>query len=167
MRKQILCRHMKTLDNTIQKSIDLHQSLAYRVHRLARILRIHLSRFIAVHGEEMSAEQYIVFLRAHANEGCHQGELAEPNLDDYSNVTRLVDSLVKKDLLKRMPDSKDRRSHRIFLTLKGHDLANQLIPAVVTERSHLEGWLTDEETNQFYAMLEKIETIAFDRTRRI
>lgn len=157
---------MNDQDVRIQTT-DLDAALAYRIHRAARVLRIHLGRLIASYGENMSAEQFFVFFRAHAGNGCRQGELADPKLEDYSNVTRLVDSLVRKGLLERRPDPGDRRSHLIFLTERGHELAERLIPAVMAERRYVYGDLTVDVLAGFLETVEAIETNARSRIRDI
>jgi DNA-binding MarR family transcriptional regulator len=139
------------------ESVDIEDALAYRVSRAARVLRIQLTRLIARHGVEMSAEQYFVFFRAHAHEGCRQGELADPRLEDYSNVTRLIDSLVTKELLERRPDPSDRRSHLVFLTERGHRLAERLIPAVIRERRRLYEGISHRELVDCIRILDALE----------
>ena len=153
--------------DAIQQSYDLNDAPAYRVHRAARVLRIHLGRVIAEHGENMTMEQYFVFFRAHAHKGCRQGELADPRLEDYSNVTRLVDSLVKRELLERRPDPRDRRSHLIYLTSKGEEIASRLIPIVIAERGYVYDGLTLDDIRTFLHVVERLETNAQIRTHHI
>ncbi len=144
------------------ESTDLEDALAYRVSRAARLLRIHLAHLIARHGVEMSAEQYFVFFRAYSCEGCRQGELADGKLEDYSNVTRLVDSLVNKDLLERQPDPSDRRSHLVFLTERGRELADRLIPAVIRERRTLYEGVSHRALVDCIRTLDTLEQNALD-----
>ena len=145
------------------EQVHLDQTLAYRVHRAARLLRIHLIRLLDTHGKGMTPEQYFVFYRAYNNNGCPQGDLADPLLEDYSNVTRLVDSLVRRELLVRRPDPNDRRRHQIFLTQEGHDLAQKLIPLIKEERQLLYGDLQEKDIQVFLSTLEKIEKRAEER----
>ena len=114
----------------------------------------------------MSAEQYFVFFRAYSCEGCRQGELADARLEDYSNVTRLVDSLVNKDLLERQPDPSDRRSHLVFLTERGRELANRLIPAVISERRALYKGLSHRSLVDCIRILDTLERNALDASQR-
>ena len=110
----------------------------------------------------MSAEQYFVFFRAYSHEGCRQGELADVRLEDYSNVTRLVDSLVNKELLERQPDPSDRRSHLVFLTERGRELADRLIPAVIRERRTLYKGISHKSLVDCIRTLETVEQNALN-----
>ncbi|MBT3362450.1 MAG: winged helix DNA-binding protein [Chloroflexi bacterium] len=60
-------------------------------------------------------------------------ELAENMLIEQSAATRIVEGLVRKDLLERVLDGKDRRVIRINLTEKGRQIYN----SVCTESSLL------------------------------
>ncbi|MGB3544766.1 MAG: hypothetical protein WBA11_17750, partial [Rubrivirga sp.] len=67
-------------------SLDI--ALAYRVHRLARLLRVHLTRVLATSAPGVSPEQWFLLFRLFERGGRSQSELTDPILDDRPNVSR-------------------------------------------------------------------------------
>lgn len=70
--------------------------------------------------------QVLVVLNRH--EGVNQGGLAELLDVEPITVCRMVDRLQEADLVERRPDPADRRSWKLFLTVKAADLLAQLQP---------------------------------------
>ena len=70
--------------------------------------------------------QVLSVLRRH--EGVNQGGLADLLEVEPITVCRMVDRLQDAELVERRPDPADRRSWRLFLTEKAHDLLGQLRP---------------------------------------
>ena len=62
------------------------------------------------------------------HEGVNQGRLAELLDVEPITVCRMVDRLQEAALVERRADPSDRRSWRLFLTLRAHDLLAQLRP---------------------------------------
>lgn len=67
------------------------------------------------------------------NDGANQQEIADVLIKDKSSMTYLVDNLVKRDMVMRQEDEQDRRNKRIFLTVAGRALMDNLNPWL-TER---------------------------------
>lgn len=62
------------------------------------------------------------------NEGINQGGLAEILEVEPITVCRMVDRLQDAELVERRPDPSDRRSWRLFLTVKAQDMLGHLRP---------------------------------------
>lgn len=54
--------------------------------------------------------------------------LADATIRDATTMTRLLDSMVKKDLVNRIADTNDRRRVIIHLSKKGKSLQKVLVP---------------------------------------
>lgn len=61
-------------------------------------------------------------------DGINQQELADITIKDKSSMTYLVDNLVKRNMVTRMPDENDRRNNLILLTKEGKLLQKKLYP---------------------------------------
>lgn len=70
--------------------------------------------------------QVLTTLRRH--EGINQGGLAEQLDVEPITVCRMVDRLQEAGLVERRADAADRRSWRLHLTPRAHDLLEQLRP---------------------------------------
>jgi MarR family transcriptional regulator, organic hydroperoxide resistance regulator len=67
------------------------------------------------------------------NRGISLSELADLTLFNQPTVTRLVQRLEAKGLLRKSTDARDRRIIRVFLTKRGHQKVDQLI-ALASDR---------------------------------
>ena len=64
----------------------------------------------------LTIEQWSVLYHLWKQDGMSQQELCNATFRDKPSITRLVDNLEKLDLVKRVPDGKDRRINKVFLT---------------------------------------------------
>lgn len=136
---------------------SLDKAIAYKIQRTARLLRLHLTKFLQDAGAEITPEQWFILFRLYEQDGQSQGELADKDLHDHPNVTRMLDALEKRHLLVRRADPHDRRKSLIFLTDAGQQLLTQIIPLMIEERKKVLNGLTAQEINLFTDVLQKIE----------
>lgn len=67
-------------------------------------------------GVNLTIEQWSVLYHLWKNDGMSQQELCSATFRDKPSITRLVDNLEKLSLVKRVPDARDRRINKVFLT---------------------------------------------------
>ncbi|MCL4296470.1 MAG: MarR family transcriptional regulator [Anaerolineae bacterium] len=137
---------------------SLDKAIAYKIQRVARLLRLHLVKFLQDAGAETTPEQWFILFRLYEKDGQSQGELADKDLHDHPNVTRMLDALEKRHLVVRRADPQDRRKSLIFLTEAGHKLLAQILPRAIEERKKVLNGLTPQEISLFTDVLKKIET---------
>ncbi|MBI1882387.1 MAG: MarR family transcriptional regulator [Chloroflexi bacterium] len=142
----------------IYDTSSLDNAIAYKIQRMARLLRLHLIKFMQEVGAEITPEQWFILFRLHEKEGLSQGELADKDLQDHPNITRMLDALERRNLVVRMADPDDRRKSLIFLTEAGKTLMEQLLPLAIEERRKLFNGLTHQDINLFTDVLRKIES---------
>jgi DNA-binding MarR family transcriptional regulator len=111
------------------------------LHRAAKELTTVLERALAPHG--VTAQQAALLLRLRAETS--PSRLAEALGTDTAGITRLLDRLEDRDLVRRVRDTADRRSVRVELTESGAALAPRLAPAFGTVISRLfDGFSSDD-----------------------
>ena len=81
-------------------------------------------------GIGVTRPQWRVLTTLLRHEGVNQGGLAELLDVEPITVCRMVDRLQEANLVERRADPADRRSWRLFLTAKAHELVAQLRPLV-------------------------------------
>ena len=81
-------------------------------------------------GIGVTRPQWQVLTTLLRHEGVNQGGLAELLDVEPITVCRMVDRLQEANLVERRADPADRRSWRLFLTAKAHELVAQLRPLV-------------------------------------
>lgn len=83
-------------------------------------------------------------------------QLAVLALMEQSRLTKIVDQMADKGLVKRRNDDRDRRRVRVFLTARGHDLADRL---VAEARDHEAGIIDQIMPERAAALKDVLSTI--------
>lgn len=73
-------------------------------------------------GVSLTIEQWSVLYHLWKQDGMSQQELCSATFRDKPSITRLVDNLEKLALVKRVPDGRDRRINKVFLTRNAEPL---------------------------------------------
>jgi DNA-binding MarR family transcriptional regulator len=86
-------------------------------------------------------------------------EIENRMLDKSSNVSRLVDKLISKDLVNRSVCSEDRRRIEILITSNGMSILKE-IDAILSEmNSKLKELISDDDANQTNRILDHLREI--------
>ena len=139
------------------RSPVLDDALAFRLNRTNRLLRTHLARFLDRHVPGISPEQWFILARVAQGPRVRQVDLAERVLADPPNVSRLVDALVARGLVRRSPDPADRRSWLLSPTKQGRQVTARLLDHTITERQLVFDGFADDELDALAAALDRID----------
>jgi DNA-binding MarR family transcriptional regulator len=120
-------------------------------------MRTHLARFLGAHVPDISPEQWFVLARLAERTPIHQVDLAEPVLADPPNVSRLVDALVARGLVRRSPDPTDRRSCLLALTVEGRRLCTTLQSHAIAERQLVFNGFDESDLDALAGALDRID----------
>ena len=107
---------------------------------------------------DITLQQYNVLriLRGAGDKGLPVLEIAERMVEHSPGITRLIDRLCKKELVKRERSEEDRRQIQVLLSKKGKKLVNDLDdPMDQTNRALLQN-LGEDEIQQLISFLDKI-----------
>jgi DNA-binding MarR family transcriptional regulator len=104
----------------------MEENLGSQLADVARLMRRAFDARARDIGVTRPQWQVLSALRRH--EGINQGGLADILEVEPITVCRMIDRLQDADLVERRPDPDDRRSWRLFLTAKAHDLLGHLRP---------------------------------------
>ena len=121
---RMICRQVKHVTNSLMRRVDLHmQPLDLTGMQWEPVLMLWLKRADTVAG------------------------LARVSQMGVASMTRMLDRLEKKDLLRRERSKIDRRVVHLHLTAKGAKAASQIWPIVVDGlHVHLNGFKKEELT---------------------
>lgn len=137
------------------RDYDLGESVGYLISRVKSTMSNMVTQRAVAELGVTSQQASILFMVA-TGKCTLAAELAREYGIDASAVTRLVDRLEKRGLLKRVRSSEDRRAVRLALTPEGLAIAARM-PAIfrsVTE--HLSAGFTPEEVGFLKSMLRRI-----------
>ena len=107
-------------------------------------------------GMDISQDQWMVIGPIWKQKGISQKEIAEYCGKDKTSVTKIIDTLEKKNLLVRYSDQIDQRIKRVVLSNKGKDLMKNVMPVIEQHRNDLLGGIKNKEIETFKIVLKKI-----------
>jgi DNA-binding MarR family transcriptional regulator len=136
------------------ESYTSDESVGYLVARVRASLFAAVDREMAPLG--VSAAQFVILLNVAQQRASCAADLAREQSTDTGSMTRMIDRLVRKGLLRRARDAKDRRVVRLELTEAGRRLARRL-PAVAVKvlNHHLRGF-SGAEFEQLKSLLRRM-----------
>lgn len=128
--------------------------LCFQLASLSRSMARHYRERIAPYG--LTQAQFFMLVALYEEEGPSLSALAEKTHLDRPTVTGLVDRLERDGWVERRADPNDRRSFRIFLTVKAHDHREDLLRIYHEVNGRLLEKFGSDEWERFRALLERL-----------
>jgi DNA-binding MarR family transcriptional regulator len=126
------------------------------IERTAKRMKQSFKKVLKERGAGITVDQWVILQELEKENGLSQFEIAARTFKDAPTVTRIIDLLCNKQLLKRLPDKEDRRKFNIFLTDSGKAKIIEVLPMVATFREEAWSGLSDNEINQLSNILNTI-----------
>ncbi len=133
-------------------SVELLINLAYTYD----VIHAHLARKLDACGLSLGAFNILMILSRGADEGCPMHELGELLLVSRANVTGVVDYLVRKGLVERAADERDRRVRLVRLTKAGEKFIGSILPAHYTRVREMFKGISNSEKAHLSELLTKL-----------
>lgn len=132
-----------------------YKELGSYIDRTYKVVRQDLINRFKQSGVDITPEQWVILAKL-SEQDMYQTDLANLSFRDKPTVSRIVDLLVKKNLVKRIPDKEDGRKYHVTITKNGLNIADRARPFV--EESRKLGWtnLSEDEYHSLIAILDKI-----------
>lgn len=105
---------------------------------------------------KLTSEQNLIMALLWEQEGISQNEISAKLNKDKASVARMVSTLEKKGYLKRNVCPSDRRSVEIYLTERGRQLGDAVIPINEEIIQVISSGMADEEIVELKKLLMKI-----------
>lgn len=116
-----------------------------------------LQQMFVAEGHVLTADEWSPLINLKLfQDGQFQQQLADRTMKDKAAITRLIDGLEKKGLVRRMADEKDRRQKKVYLSGNAEDLVQELFPVARTAQVRVQQGITSEELKIFKSVLNKI-----------
>ena len=108
--------------------------------RTADVVSRDAARVVAPHGITLQQYNVLRILRGAGDEGLPTLEVAKRMIEQTPGVTRLLDRLETKELIRRERCRSDRRQHLCWLTIEGRRLLDRLdAPMLAAHEESLKG----------------------------
>lgn len=133
---------------------NMDESLGFIVSRTGAAIKAEFHKRIKPY--DITVEQWSVLNRLGERDGVTQRDLAERTTKDQPNTARILDKLEKKGLARRAGNPEDRRAFLIYLTDKGRDLREKIIPISTQLNKEASIGLDTEECSQLMDLLNRV-----------
>ena len=107
-------------------------------------------------GMDISLDQWMVLGPIWQLKTPSHKDLSEFCMKDKTSITRIVDTLEKKNLVVRVADQIDQRMKRVVLTHEGKQLFNHVVPIMEKTREEVRQGISDSEIDTFKRVLIQI-----------
>ncbi|MFQ6093426.1 MAG: MarR family winged helix-turn-helix transcriptional regulator [bacterium] len=129
-------------------------SLGFLMTRTARCMKRALESRLAGHG--ITSSQYAVLYRLWEEDGLSLTELGKKLYFDNPTITGVVDRMERDNLVNRERNNEDRRVIKIFLTSRGKELKDVLIPLGPEVNRLATTNFSSEEKDRLKSFLERV-----------
>lgn len=139
-----------------QFNFDLTLIFAILNGKVSASINRGLAADFADRGIDISPEQLTILALLWKKDRVSQQELCNATFKDKPSMTRLIDALEKKDMVKREADEKDRRNNLVVLTPLGRATEERAFLIANDTMMHALSNVTMEELTMGQNLLKKI-----------
>ncbi|MBB3141423.1 MarR family winged helix-turn-helix transcriptional regulator [Halomonas organivorans] len=143
-------------DDAAPTSFDLDHFLPYRLNSLADRISQALARLYETR-HDLSVAQWRVLAWLHHREQLTAKQIREATRMDKARVSRAVQALEDRGLIRRRPSPEDQRRHELRLTEAGLALLEELIPEARAWEAELVAPLSVDEYRQLFELMARLE----------
>lgn len=137
-------------------TFDMDRSLGFILNKTSLLSKAAFAAKIKAFG--ISPEQWSLIFRVVETSGLTQKELSESTYKDQANITRTVDRLELKGLLRRVQNETDRRIVNLYPTPEATALVEAVVPISTAFNTELTEGFTSQERETLMGLLQKIYT---------
>lgn len=135
----------------------LAESIGYKITNSARLVMNRLNNNFKQNDLPVTHEQWSIMIRLWEEDGLTQNRLANLTNKDSPSVSRLINNLIKNDLVTRIPHPVDKRTNLIFLTANGKKMQEAMIEQAQNTVNQISEGIDPEELAVFLKVLKQID----------
>jgi DNA-binding MarR family transcriptional regulator len=151
---------IKTIDDAIKSNhrMAISTKTVINIMYTSRIIEEAAAALLKPY--DLTLQQYNVMriLRGQNGNPANLSTLQERMVDRSSNTTRLVDKLIKKELVKRNVCKQNRRKVEIFITEKGKNILKELDPITEQNNERILSSLSKNQLEELNMLLDELRT---------
>jgi DNA-binding MarR family transcriptional regulator len=136
---------------------NLNHPLGFIVNRTAYVLRLRMREKLRREGYALTPEECAILHHLWQQDGQTQKQLASSTIRERTTTTRILDGLVRKGLVERRGHPDDRRKVCAWLTRKGGQLRERLLPIALQMARHGTAGLSPKDIEVTMRTLSQIQ----------
>nr|WP_100403246.1 MarR family transcriptional regulator [Bacillus sp. FJAT-42315] len=135
-------------------NVSLDEYISIYIHQTDLLITSEVKSRLAPFN--IAPEQNLVMMLLWKKDGLSQQEIAEKLKKDKTNIARMLLNLEQKGLIRRVCCQHDRRSLKVFLTEKGDNLKEIIIPIAKEINKQIYKGISEEELQTVRSVLSKM-----------
>ena len=132
------------------------RSYFFKIDTTIKRIRSFMQKGLTDNGIDLTVDQWVVLDHIKPKPGISQNDLAVDTAKDAPTVTRILDLLVEKKLVRRQMADDDRRKFNIFLTEEGEGLHSKALEVIGEIRRKSWDGLTDNDYDELVRIMNTI-----------
>ncbi len=105
---------------------------------------------------EITPDQWGIISVLDTERAVNQKQLAEAIDRDQTTVVRMIHSLERKNMIKKVANLEDKRSHHLYLSARGAHIKKELLHIVQEAHDYVTRGFTVEEVEQLQSFLNRL-----------
>jgi MarR family transcriptional regulator, transcriptional regulator for hemolysin len=134
----------------------LSNTIFFQLDRAIKSYRQYAQKRLNEKGHTITIDQWLVLKTIMDQPDISQNEIAEFIFKDKASVTRIIDLLIKKGMLKRSPSEENRRRVILTITKAGKEVIDEILPTIRGNRKNALTNCDEEELKAMNTVLMKI-----------
>lgn len=107
------------------KSLD--ENIIFQIGETSRLVHKRVTAIFSERGFDVTVEQFSVLALLWYKEGVKQQDIADGLKRNKTTITRIVENMINRNLIVKVPDQLDKRNKLIYLTQKGKALQKEMV----------------------------------------
>ncbi len=141
-------------------SFVLDEALGFHVNVTANAVKNRFAKFLKPYG--IAPEQFATMQMLKENPEISQTEMANLHHKDKTTITRMIDSLSKKEFIIKEKLDGDRRTNSIKLSKKGYEVIDEMDKIVIPILEYQKKLFSNEELKVFMSVLDRLKKFDFE-----
>lgn len=141
----------------MSKQSKIESVILFQIEQASKASKVYSQREFDKLGLGITVDQWVLLKIISESTALTQKELAIKSYRDPASITRTLDLLAKKDLIKREAVADNRRTYHIALTQNGFDFVKDHMPMIQTHRDKSVEGFSQTELSQLSEMLKRIK----------
>lgn len=138
------------------ENFNKYDLIGYQIGSTANMLRNEVINRLSKKNIEITHAQMLILMMLYNENGKNQNELTNIMKKEKTTIARVIDGMEKKNLIRR-EKGLDKRNKICYLTDKGKELMNEIMPVVCEVNQKAIENITVEEFELFKKVIEKIK----------
>jgi len=137
--------------------MDLENTLAPWLGKTMKMIDNHIQDIFDAENIDLTKTQWVILKMLKTRDGVPQQELAFIAGRDKTSLTRLINTMERKNLVARIPSKKDKRINLVYLTKYGNYMFKKTLPIMKKFASGLQENISEEEIKIAISVIKKVQ----------